>query len=104
MRFSIIQKLQGNHIRQKLSNIIDKKNSDYALLIPILIASAFLIAICIHDGHNWSGDDALYIEQARALIDGSIDKLYELNKYSTDHAFRIQGPYLYPMGFPIMLS
>ncbi len=62
------------------------------------------MCFCIHEGHNWGGDFALYIAQAEALLNTSVDKLYALNKFSTDHAFRVQGPYLYPMGFPILLT
>lgn len=81
-----------------------KAHKDYLYLIPILIISAVLITLCIQEGHNWSGDYALYIEQTQALLTGTINKLYLLSKYSNDHASRVQGPYLYPMGFPILMT
>lgn len=86
----------------KLNSIL--KNIEYILLFIIVSVSAILVFFCIHDGHDWSGDYALYIEQTQAIFNGSIDTLYEVNKYSTDRAYRVQGPYLYPMGFPILLA
>ncbi len=83
---------------------LTQKNREYIFLCFIILISAFLIALCIQEGHDWSGDYALYIEQAHALLNTSVNKLYALNKYSTDHAFRVQGPYLYPMGFPFLLT
>jgi hypothetical protein len=75
-------------------------------LIPLLLAlvAAVLMAACIHDGHDWGGDFALYIEQSRALLDGSMRELYEVNRFAMDHSKYEVGPYLYPYGFPVLLS
>lgn len=59
----------------------------------------------IQSGHNWGGDFALYINQAKHIVDGfSIDELYELNKTSMQNSDIQIGPYLYPNGFPFLLA
>lgn len=83
--------------------MLSKSKREFVFLIPIIILSSLLISLCIHDGHNWSGDNALYIEQAQAILDGSIDNLYDISKYANEHSYRINTPHLYPMGFPILL-
>jgi 4-amino-4-deoxy-L-arabinose transferase-like glycosyltransferase len=55
-------------------------------------------------GHNWGGDFALYIEQSIALSTGFLDDLYEQNKFAMEHSQYAIGPFLYPIGFPIILS
>jgi len=62
-----------------------------------------LIAWCIHDGHEWGGDFALYIEQVQAINEGSVGELYAANKYAMDNSDYEVGPYLYPFGFPLLL-
>lgn len=74
------------------------------ILVLLVITSAFLSGLCIHEGHNWGGDFSLYISQAKAIVEGSQNELLELNKYTTEHSDVVLGPYLYPNGFPILLS
>jgi len=69
----------------------------------IALACGILILLCIDHGHNWGGDFALYISQTQALLSGSVHDLFEANKFAMDHSIRHIGPYLYPMGFPILL-
>ena len=83
---------------------IRNKTVERVLLIFTLIASAFLINSTMDTGHAWGGDFALYIEQAMAFNNGSLDALYEDNKYSMDNSPEGFGPYLYPMGFSLLLS
>lgn len=63
-----------------------------------------MVWMWIHNGHNWGGDFSMYIAQAKSIIEGSLDELYELNKYSMTNSQYIIGPYLYPNGFPLLLS
>ncbi|MFK7969165.1 MAG: hypothetical protein AB8F95_02305 [Bacteroidia bacterium] len=75
----------------------------YALLI-ILISGTF-IGFTIQDGHKWGGDFSLYIHQAKHIAEGtSLDELYAWNKTSMQASLRQLGPYLYPNGFPVLLS
>jgi len=67
----------------------------------LILALGLLI---IQPGHNWGGDFALYIEQAIALSEGSLNELYEQNKFAMEHSQYALGPFLYPIGFPLILS
>lgn len=76
------------------------------LLLFVIIITSFICCIFnLRKGHNWGGDFSLYIHQAKAIIQGGIGQLAEMNKSivaeSSDHSF---SPTLYPWGFPIILS
>lgn len=58
----------------------------------------------MHNGHNWGGDFALYIEQSQAMQEGKIHELYASNSYAMDHSGYAVGPYLYPFGFPLLIT
>lgn len=74
----------------------------YYLVIIMLIA--FLLGfLCIDNGHNWSDDFALYIEQCQALLNGDTITLLEKNRFAMDNSYAHVGPYLYPTGFPLLL-
>lgn len=85
-----------------------KRNREKLILILTIIMtiSTVLVIFCIKDGHNWGDDFSLYIAQAKSIINFSISDLYKLNKYAVQNSTcEIQfGPYLYPQGFPILLS
>jgi hypothetical protein len=69
----------------------------------IILISAILMLACVKDGHEWGDDFALYISQAKAIINLSIYKLYGWNRFSMENSGN-PGPYLYPNGFPLLLS
>lgn len=50
------------------------------------------------------GDFAMYIMQAKALLNGTTTDLYFQNKYFMDNSDALIGPYLYPEGFPALLA
>ncbi len=70
--------------------------------------SALLCFLCIHQGHVWGDDFSLYIAQAKSLLEGTTDNLLQKNIYLTDNSEILEGgpigPYLYPVGFPLLLS
>lgn len=55
-------------------------------------------------GHDWGGDFALYLNQTQALLEGSLQELYKSNQFTVEKSDRLIGPYLYPMGYPLLLS
>lgn len=59
--------------------------------------------LSLNKGHVWGDDFALYISQAKAITDGSLYDLYETNKILVNSG-NISSPYLYPQGYPILLS
>lgn len=73
-------------------------------LVACVVCAFIWGAMFIQEGHNWGGDFALYISQALALLGGQTDQLYELNRLSMDRSNLNLGPYLYPHGFPALLS
>lgn len=79
---------------------VKKYYRETLLFLFILILGVLIIK----PGHNWGGDFALYIEQALALSTGSLGDLYEQNKCAMENSQYAIGPYLYPIGFPIILS
>lgn len=73
-------------------------------LFIILLLSTLLIILAIHPGHNWGGDFAMYISQAKAINDGTLANLLTQNKWAMDHSSWNIGPYLYPEGFPVLIA
>lgn len=77
-----------------------KQHKEVLLFLCVLVTGILIL----EPGHNWGGDFALYIEQAIALTSGSLYDLYEQNKFAMEHSQYAIGPFLYPMGFPAILS
>lgn len=73
-------------------------------VILFMLASVWVISMVLNDGHDWRGDFAMYVSQGQAILDGSIQELYVMNIYSMDHSETVLGPYLYPFGFPLLLT
>ncbi len=60
--------------------------------------------LCIHRGHEWGDDFALYLSQANALLKGNTSQLAEYNTWSMQNSDGTLGPYLYPPGYPLFLT
>jgi hypothetical protein len=60
--------------------------------------------LCMDNGHNMDDDFALYLEQSQAILDGNVSVLYEKNRLAMEYSGATTGPYLYPMGFPLLLA
>ncbi len=74
-------------------------------LVGIVLLSAFLISKVLQDGHHWGGDFSLYIQQTEQIAKGqALNDLYDWNKVSMQNSSEVMGPYLYPNGFPLLLS
>ncbi len=81
-----------------------KINLKYYLIAIITISSVFIF-ISIQEGHRWGGDFSLYINQSIHITEGfTLDELYQWNKTSIQNSISDVGPYLYPIGFPLLLS
>ncbi|MCY1720376.1 hypothetical protein OU798_08485 [Prolixibacteraceae bacterium Z1-6] len=74
------------------------KFSRYILLILFFLP---LLFINIRSDHNWGGDFAQYINQAKCICEGK-------NQSETGYVFNDQnsylGPPVYPVGFPLLLA
>lgn len=87
-----------------LSFPLNKKNIRIQISVIALICIT-LIVLVIKDGHNmWGGDFSLYVSQAKSINDGTLFELYEYNKFSMQNSSKIMGPYLYPIGYPLLIS
>lgn len=80
-------------------------NAPKYFFIAILTISSTLILVSIQEGHNWGDDFALYINQSIHIVEGfSLGEIYKSNKYAMQNSITEIGPYLYPNGFPFLLS
>ncbi len=74
-------------------------NTTYPIILfVIFIASLF----SLDNYHNWSGDYSLYLNEANSLLNGSLNNLSVQNRIMMDNGH--VGPYLYPIGYPIIIS
>lgn len=86
----------------------NSKQKDGVRVVPALlfVMTACSLALCwvVDDGHDWRGDFAMYVAQAQSLIDGTLLELYEANVVTMQLSETQLGPYLYPIGFPLLLT
>lgn len=68
-----------------------------------MLTCALALWWVVDDGHDWRGDFGMYVSQGQALLDGTINELYEQNKLTMQLSETQLGPFLYPMGFPLLL-
>ncbi|MEY2958196.1 MAG: hypothetical protein RLZZ01_764 [Actinomycetota bacterium] len=75
-----------------------------ALAVVVGLAAAVMFAT--HRAGHWWGDDwALYLRQARALLDGTSGEVFRENDFTvTASAGAPFSPTLYPWGFPLILA
>lgn len=76
--------------------------------LAVVLLVAGVVVLCFvdqRDGHNWGDDFALYINQARALVEGNVGSVISDTRFSLQgsswHTF---SPLVYPWGFPILLA
>jgi hypothetical protein len=74
-----------------------------------LVFGIFLIAfiggwLCMDPGHEWGDDFILYLHQARCWVRGGMQELAISNQVCMDQSDGVIGPYLYPQGFPVLMS
>ena len=74
-----------------------------------LVFGIFLVALiggwlCMDPGHEWGDDFILYLHQARCWIRGGMQELALSNQACMDQSDGVIGPYLYPQGFPVLMS
>ncbi|WP_281793874.1 hypothetical protein [Desulforhabdus amnigena] len=75
-----------------------------ALFIMILSVAGILVYCTLSKGHDWGGDFAAYIMQARSIFEGNPSKFIEENSFTMLQSSRKIGPIAYPWGFPALLS
>lgn len=78
---------------------------DNAHLLALSVFVA-VVAISLHRrGISWGDDWALYLRQGESLYEGNIGQVIGDNHFNVDNAARPGfSPYVYPWGFPILMS
>jgi len=82
-------------------------SNKFSYIILLLIISLVLMSnlMSFSHGHSWGDDFSAYIDQARAVASGNFDELLFIHKYRFENTPPNSAtPYLYPWGFPILLS
>ena len=75
---------------------------------PMVALSILVVTLAIgvqRTGHTWGDDFALYLRQAKSLVDGNIGQVIADNHFNVDNAAKPGfSPYVYPWGFPLLLA
>ncbi len=74
--------------------MIQRLNSKTVLLLILIIISIFINLITLKNGHNWGGDFAQYIINAKNIVEG---KPY-------DSGIMLDLPLLYAPGYPLLIA
>lgn len=71
------------------------------------VAVAVLLSLAVHrDGHHWGDDFALYIRQAKSLVEGNTAQVISDNRFTLENSggWNSFSPYVYPWGVPMLLA
>ena len=88
---------------EKLSGPENHKG-EFRYLTAIFLISAVLVFFSIENGHSWGDDFALYIRQAKSLVEGNILECMTSNAKSMAASDYRMSPDLYPWGLPLLLA
>ncbi|UCS92430.1 hypothetical protein KZP23_17260 [Echinicola marina] len=86
-----------------------KKNyllNKYDLSLYFLLITVFIFCLLNHYiGHSWGDDFSLYLNQAKALLNGSVERVVSDTVLATTRSsIQTFSPQAYPWGYPILLS
>ncbi len=58
-----------------------------AYILYATMGLIFVMSLMVHQpGHNWGDDFALYINQARSIVEGTVEKTIEINKFTLNES------------------
>jgi hypothetical protein len=77
-----------------------------AALLALLIGALVAVMYATHRSGHWWGDDwALYVRQAKGLLDGHPNRVLTENEFTVNRSDGPEfSPPLYPWGFPLLLA
>lgn len=83
-----------------------KSQLGFDVLLLFVLALVFVFCLKNHyEGQSWGDDFSLYINQARSIIDGTVEKTVENNRFAVRNStVSTFSPEAYPWGFPLLLS
>ncbi len=75
------------------------------LLLPAVLLTSAALAVAVHrTGHSTGDDFALYLRQARSVLDGDIDTVIADNRFAVVNSGPLFSPIGYPWGWPLLLA
>jgi hypothetical protein len=78
---------------------------EHAPLAAVVAAAGLLAFLELRPGHDWGDDFALYIDQARAVVDGEVAQVIDRTTYTVQNSsWTSFSPYGYPWGVPLLLA
>lgn len=71
-----------------------------------IVSGVFLFCVINQRrGHDWGDDFALYLRQAKGLVEGRVGEILDANRFTVDNSsWHTFSPYSYPWGFPLLLA
>ncbi len=76
-----------------------------AVALSGLLAVSAVTAVALHrNGHTQGDDFALYLRQARSIFDGDIGDVIADNRFTVTNSAGGFSPFVYPWGWPLLLS
>lgn len=85
---------------------MDKEDLIYSLIFSVVLAAVFSLCVVNHyEGQSWGDDFSLYLNQARSIVEGTIEKTVADNRFAvTNSTISTFSPESYPWGFPLLLA
>ena len=80
-----------------------KKHGFTALILFVVFTSGVLAIARTTRGHDWGGDFAAYIMQAKSVIEATPQTYLEANRFTIEQSSNRMGPIAYPWGYPLLL-
>jgi hypothetical protein len=75
------------------------------LALAGLVVTTAALAVTLHrNGHTMGDDFALYLRQARSVLDGDVREVVADNRFSVLYSTGEFSPSAYPWGWPLLLS
>ena len=85
-------------------NVVTKPARWRSVFLVLAVLIALFNTVLIHGGHDWGGDFGLYIAQANALLQGTMDEVRGLGGLCYELSDGITAPAIYPWGYPSLLA
>jgi hypothetical protein len=84
---------------------LDVRRSTRWFVVCVIVPTAVLSIALQRHGQSWGDDFALYLRQAKGLVDGDVGQVLADNKVNVDSAAKPGfSPYAYPWVFPVLLA
>jgi hypothetical protein len=81
-----------------------KETRTRALFLLIVVISGLVLCGNLTRGHDWGGDFAAYIMQAKSITEFAPRAFTEANRFTIEQSSLPLGPIAYPWGFPMLLA